>query len=106
MPPDPAETAWRAWAYTDPVVRDAVCRVDQLHDRALATTLARLRDDPAVEFLAEMTSGLMLGLQQWRPPFEPELAARIAIEWMRRFLRIDAEVCNGEGRPTLAFRPR
>lgn len=106
MPPDPAETAWRAWAYTDPVVRDAVCRVDQLHDRALATTLASLGDDPAVGLLAEMTSGLILGLQQWRPPFEPELAARIAIEWMRRFLCIDAEVCNDEGRPTLAFRPR
>jgi AcrR family transcriptional regulator len=101
--PDPADTAWRAWGHTNPVVGAAIRRVDNLRERALTHTIGQLVDSPDSAALAELTMGLAIGLHQWHPPFGPALRARTAVEWMRRVVGIDAEVWIEDGLPRLAF---
>ncbi|HEY3604810.1 MAG TPA: TetR/AcrR family transcriptional regulator [Sporichthyaceae bacterium] len=102
--PGMAETAWRAWAHSNTVVANAVRRVDDDRERALALTLRAILDTGDENVLAEMTYGFALGLHGWYPPLDPTLAARASIEWMRLMVGIDAEVRNDSGVPMLALR--
>ncbi|MGQ0846251.1 MAG: TetR/AcrR family transcriptional regulator [Sporichthyaceae bacterium] len=99
--PDRAAIVWRAWGHTNPVVGQAIRRVDAGLERALAATLHRLTGDPDVGALAEMTVAFGLGLHRWYPPLAPELVVRVALEWMHRLLGVDAGVSGESGRPTL-----
>lgn len=53
--PDPADIAWRAWGHTNPVVGEAICRVDHLRERALTVTISQLVDSPDSAVLGELT---------------------------------------------------
>jgi len=101
--PAPFDTAWRAWGQRNVVVAAALRHVDRNHERALALTLGQLLDPPDGILLAEMTLALGLGLHQGYPPMDRTLTDRVAIEWMRRMVGIDAEVRTETGVPTLAF---
>jgi AcrR family transcriptional regulator len=103
--PDPAGTAWRAWGQANQVVAAAVRNVDYHRERALNLTLSQILGTPDESLRAEMTLGLILGLHAWHPPLDAALIARVAIEWMRLIIGIDAEIHTDTGAPTLALRP-
>lgn len=102
--PSRATSVWRAWGHANPIVGDAVRRVDDRVETALALTLAQLSDEPAARGVAELTVAFALGLHRWYPPFDHDLATRAAIEWARRILHIDAEVDLVGGRPRPTFK--
>jgi AcrR family transcriptional regulator len=104
LEPDPADTAWRAWSHTNPVVGTAICGVDQLREHALASTIGQLVDTPDSAALAELTLAFTIGLRPWCPPFGPTLRARAAVEWMHRVVGIDASVRTEDGLPRMTYR--
>jgi AcrR family transcriptional regulator len=103
--PDPAGSAWRAWGHVEPMVGQALIRVDRNHRDLLSDTLAEVCGDPEVaELLAEMTLALLIGLKQPRPDVGPAEAAWMALEWARRILRVDADLHLDRGRVVLVMR--
>jgi AcrR family transcriptional regulator len=103
--PDPAGSAWRAWGHVEPVVGEALKRVDRSYQDLLADTLAELWDDRgAAEALAELTVALLIGLKQPRPGIDAAEAAWMALEWARRILRVDADLYVDRGRVALVIR--
>lgn len=78
-------------------------RADAQRQAALAETLAHLSPRPDTDLLAELTLGVALGLHQWQPAFDAVLRARVAVEWMRRILGLDAQLSAGPAGPRLRF---
>jgi AcrR family transcriptional regulator len=103
--PDPAETAWRAWGHTNPVVGAAIRRLDKLREQALAEAIGQSVPGLDSAATAELTLGFALGLRREAPPFGQELRTRTALEWMRRVLGVDAALRTEDGLPRLTVSP-
>jgi AcrR family transcriptional regulator len=101
--PTRVDAAWRTWGHSNVVVAAALRRVDEHGERTLALTLAQLLDTSDELLRAEMTMAMSLGLHQWHPPLDRALIARVAIEWMRRLVGLNAEVRMESDVPRLAF---
>jgi AcrR family transcriptional regulator len=103
--PDPAGSAWRAWGHLEPMVGQAVLRVDRSHRDLLSKTLAAVSGDLEVaELLAEITLALLIGVKQPRPEIDAEQAARIALEWAQGLLHLRADLRLDRGRVALVLR--
>jgi AcrR family transcriptional regulator len=101
--PDSTDTAWRAWGHTNIIVREALRRVDRRRERAIAIALEQLLGISSADLLAEMTLGLALGLHDWYPPLDRAVKYRVAVEWLRRMVGIDAEIRTDSGAPVLVL---
>jgi hypothetical protein len=102
--PDPAAGSWRAWGHAEPVVGEALKRVDRGRQDLLAETLTMLSGDArAAGLMAEMTLALLIGIEQPRPGVPIEEAAWMALEWARRVLRVDADLHLDRGRAVLVL---
>jgi hypothetical protein len=105
--PDPAGSAWRSWGHVQPVVGEALKRVDRGQRDLLSNTLAEVCGDPqAAELLAEITLAVLVGIKQPRPEVGPGEAAWMALEWARRALRVHADLHLDRGRVVLLIRDR
>ncbi len=100
--PHPAEATWRAWGWTDPVVADALRRVEERGQILTTQVLTELLGDPdRADLLAELGIGLTIGLQQADPPLDAETFALTALEWVRRCVGLDAHLVVVDGVPCL-----
>jgi AcrR family transcriptional regulator len=82
--PHAAEAALRAWGHTDPTVRDAMQRVDELRYQSLRDIVELVVSNPDdADFVASLGITLLVGLQQWRSPVALEEFGRYAVEFER-----------------------
>jgi AcrR family transcriptional regulator len=89
-----AEAALRAWGYRDPAVGAAVARIDRARAQNYASTLALVIDDPErCWLLAHMGMAMVIGLQMFERPVDPERFLRVGVEWAHTNigLTMDAE---------------
>jgi AcrR family transcriptional regulator len=99
--PDPAATAFRAWAHTEPAIGCALRRIDQAKQDAYTADIGEVTDDPNPDLLAEAMLAISIGLHQRPPDVGPDLATRIVHLWANRFLRVPAELDITDGMPVL-----
>jgi AcrR family transcriptional regulator len=77
-----AEAALRAWGYRDPAVGAAVARIDRARAQNYANTLALVIDDPdRCWLLAHMGVAVLIGLQMYERPRDPDRFLRVGLEW-------------------------
>jgi AcrR family transcriptional regulator len=80
--PHDAEAALRAWGYREPMVGAAVARIDRARAQNYAGTLALVIDDPErCWLLAHMGMAVIIGLQMFERPMDPERFLRVGLEW-------------------------
>jgi AcrR family transcriptional regulator len=101
--PDPTEAALRIWAHTEPTISQAQRRIDTTRCEFLTVALAEALNDPAADLLAEMLLGLAIGLHGTYPGVSPELATNVVMEWIRRFLGVEADIRVTDGHPIITF---
>ncbi|MGQ0466706.1 MAG: TetR/AcrR family transcriptional regulator [Sporichthyaceae bacterium] len=96
--PDPAETAFRAWAHAEPTVGEALREIDRRTREAFAATIRAATSDPAADLLADGLLGAAIGLNHL-PGVDPDTAARVILVFARTYLRIDARLEVEDDRP-------
>jgi hypothetical protein len=97
--PDPAGSAWRAWGHVEPVVGQALKRVDRSHQNLLAETLAMLWGDARAADLVAEIPGAAQG-SGWipdRPAPRLPLAHRVTASTHR--MRAQTRPSPGRGGP-------
>jgi AcrR family transcriptional regulator len=99
--PDPAAGAIRAWAHTEPVLGDAVRRIDRMRRDSFASAIRDATADPAAEEMAELMLGLTIGLQESPLVLDADTTIRVALGFATRYLRLDATVNVVDSRPIL-----
>jgi AcrR family transcriptional regulator len=94
------ESAWMAWGWSAPPINDALRRVERAAEVTLARTLAEITGDTeTAALLAEFSAGLSIGMIVWRPTLDAETRGLIGVEWLRRCVGLDADLCMDHGVP-------
>jgi AcrR family transcriptional regulator len=94
------ESAWMAWGWSTPPINDALRRVERAAELTLTHTLAEITGDTAsAPLLGEFSAGLSIGLIAWRPTLDAETRGVIGVEWLRRCVGLDADLCMVDGVP-------
>jgi len=94
------ETAWMAWGWSNPVIGAAWQRIERLGEDNLTRTLFSIMGDPEpAALVGEMSTGLSIGMHAWRPVMDRETLALVALEWLRRCVGLDADLCTVDGMP-------
>ncbi|HEY3603493.1 MAG TPA: TetR/AcrR family transcriptional regulator [Sporichthyaceae bacterium] len=94
------ETAWMAWGWSNPVIGAAWQRLERQGEDNLTRTLFDVLGDlETATLVAEMSTGLSIGMHAWRPIMDRENIALIGVEWLRRCVGLDADLCLVDGVP-------
>jgi AcrR family transcriptional regulator len=94
--PHAAESAIRAWSNGDPVVAEFQHRVDTERFEAIRAVIsAVVADEDRIDLLAVMGLSILIGMQSWRTPVDPEELLRVLEEY-------DRAVRSTPARPTRA----
>lgn len=104
MLPHPTEAAWHAWGRINPIVSAALGRQHQRAQDVLTEVLTELLGDPvAADLMAEFGVGLAIGLV-FQAPDDAEEYVVAFIEWVRRCLRLEADLVEADGVLAVALR--
>jgi AcrR family transcriptional regulator len=94
------ESAWMAWSWSAPPIQEMLRRVFRTAESTLTRTLAEITGDAqSARLLGEFGAALSIGLISWRPTLDPETRGVIGVEWLRRCVGLDADLCVVDGIP-------